>query len=72
VSLFNVQADLEEREDLAELMPHKVGELREKLEMWRQSVGAQMPLLNPEYKQAENGQRATLFMVEQDSILRRF
>lgn len=53
VELYNLADDLGEQNDLAEIMPDKVAELRTKLHTWRKQVGAQMPTPNPEYDPAQ-------------------
>lgn len=49
VELYNLRDDLGEQRDLAPTMPSKVDELRARLHVWRQEVGAQMPTPNPQY-----------------------
>lgn len=49
VELFNLRDDIGEKHNLAELMPKKATELRERLHAWRQEVAAQMPSPNPNY-----------------------
>ncbi len=44
--LYNLKSDLSESQDLAAKQPEKTAALRQKLAVWRQSVGAQMPLPN--------------------------
>jgi arylsulfatase A-like enzyme len=48
VELYNVREDVGERENLAEEMPEKARELREKLHAWRTDVKAPMPGKNDE------------------------
>jgi arylsulfatase A len=43
VELYNLKQDLGETTNLAKQMPEKAKELRERLDGWRKSVGAQMP-----------------------------
>jgi len=50
VELYNLKDDLSEKNDLAEKMPDRTRELRDRLNAWRKSVGAQMPTANPNYK----------------------
>ena len=45
--LYNLREDIGEANDLASAMPEKVRELLAKLHSWRESVGAQMPAINP-------------------------
>jgi arylsulfatase A-like enzyme len=49
VELYNVPDDIGEKTNLAEKMPDKVNELRDRLHAWRTEVGAQMPTRNPNY-----------------------
>lgn len=49
VELYNIRADIGEKNDLAASQPKKVEELRAKLHAWRREVGAQMPTPNPNY-----------------------
>jgi arylsulfatase A-like enzyme len=50
VELYNLASDLSEARDLSPQMPEKSAELREKLHAWRDSVGAAMPTLNPNFR----------------------
>jgi len=50
VELYNLKEDLGETRDLATAKPRQVADLRVMLHQWRQSVGAQMPAPNPDYK----------------------
>jgi arylsulfatase A-like enzyme len=47
VELYNLKDDLGEKNDLADKMPDKAKELRERLARWRQDVGARMPTPAP-------------------------
>ena len=49
VSLFNVRQDVGETKDLAQELPEKAAEMREKLHRWRKAVGAQEMTINPNY-----------------------
>jgi beta-aspartyl-peptidase (threonine type) len=49
VELYNLDDDIGEQHNLAAKMPEKVQALRERLNTWRQEVGAQMPSRNPNY-----------------------
>jgi arylsulfatase A-like enzyme len=49
VELYNIRADISEKNDLASSQPKKVEELRSRLHAWRNEVGAQMPTPNPKY-----------------------
>lgn len=46
--LYNLAEDGSETTDLAEEMPEKVKELRDKIAAWRERVGAQDPRVNPD------------------------
>ena len=46
--LYDLREDIGETRDLAAAMPDKVRELLSKLHSWRESVGAQMPAVNPD------------------------
>jgi arylsulfatase A-like enzyme len=48
--LYNLADDIGERNNLAVEMPEKAEELRAMLRDWQQSVGAKMPVPNPDYK----------------------
>jgi arylsulfatase A-like enzyme len=52
VELFNLRDDISETTDLATAMPEKTQELRSKLNQWREEIGAQPPLPNPNYDPA--------------------
>jgi arylsulfatase A len=45
--LYDLEKDLSEKHDLSSIYPQKVIELRNQLHLWRESVNAQMPILNP-------------------------
>ena len=47
VELYNLRDDVSERTDLAAKLPARVSALRDKLRVWRQETGAQMPTANP-------------------------
>src|SRR4051812_13478821 len=49
VELYNLKDDIGEKHNLAEQMPEKVKELRDRLHEWQQEVGAQIPPRNPAY-----------------------
>jgi arylsulfatase A-like enzyme len=49
VELYNLRTDMSERHNLADQMPDKVTELREKLHAWRKTVDAHMMKPNPDY-----------------------
>ena len=50
VQLFDLSSDLGEQRDLAHAQPQRAAALREQLHVWRQSVGAEMPEPNPDYR----------------------
>ena len=52
VELYDLRSDLGEATNLADRMPERVATLRGKLSAWRESVGAQMPVPNPDYDPA--------------------
>lgn len=52
--LYDLTRDLGESNDLASSRPEKTRELAADLENWRNSVGAQMPKRNPDYRPAED------------------
>ncbi|HOX39922.1 MAG TPA: sulfatase [Candidatus Brocadiia bacterium] len=47
LELFNLRSDVGEKENLASRMPDKAQEMRQKLRVWRENVGAVMPTPNP-------------------------
>ena len=49
VELYNIRADIGEKQDLASSNAKKAAELRAKLHAWQKDVGAQMPTPNPNY-----------------------
>ncbi len=49
VELYDLRADIGEKNDLASVRPADVRRLRKQLADWRRSVGAQMPTPNPAY-----------------------
>jgi hypothetical protein len=59
LELYNLKEDIGEKNDLAAKMPEEAAKLRKLLAGWRQSVKAQMPTPNPDYKPggAEDGKR---------------
>jgi arylsulfatase A-like enzyme len=54
IELYNLKNDIGEKNNLAEAMPEKAGELRQMLHEWRNKVDVQMPKPNPEFKISEN------------------
>lgn len=53
LELYNLEEDISESNDLSAQMPGKTDEMHKMLVNWRKSVNAQMPLPNPDYKQAD-------------------
>ena len=53
VELYNLKADIGEKNDLAAKMPEKVNKLRDMLHTWRKEVDAKMPTPNPNYKKGK-------------------
>jgi len=49
VELYDLAADIGESRDLASERPRLAASLREELDRWRRSVGAQMPTPNPDF-----------------------
>ena len=49
LELYDLSADIGERNNLADRMPEKAAELQSLLEAWRADVGAEMPTPNPEF-----------------------
>ena len=47
MELYDLRADIEERNDLAATFPGRAADLKSKLHAWRESVNAQMPTSNP-------------------------
>jgi arylsulfatase A-like enzyme len=52
LELYNLADDISESKNLSTTEPDRAGELRDKLQAWRQSVGARMPTPNPEFNAA--------------------
>ena len=50
VELYNLKDDLGETTNLAEQLPAKAGELRQRLHDWHDEVGAALPSPNPNFK----------------------
>jgi len=46
--LFDLQKDIGEQHNLVTTYPEKAEELIARLRAWREQVGAQMPVLNPD------------------------
>lgn len=51
LELFNLAKDLSESENLAQKLPERTEELRKRLNSWRQTVKAQMPTPNPDFRE---------------------
>lgn len=52
LELYNLADDIGESTNLAQAMPEKAAALRRMLAAWRDSVGAEMPVPNPDYDPA--------------------
>jgi arylsulfatase A len=50
IELYNLREDIGEKNNLAERMPEKAAELRNRLDAWRKAVNAQLPIPNPKYR----------------------
>ena len=50
LELYDLEADLGERENLVKTLPEKTAELKKLLQNWQQEIGAKMPIQNPNYK----------------------
>ena len=50
IELYNLKNDIGEKNNLAEKLPKKTGELKTKLDKWRNEVDAKMPTPNPAIK----------------------
>jgi arylsulfatase A-like enzyme len=66
VELYNLKEDVGEQHDLAPSLPAKRDELLAKFHAWREEVGAQMPMSNPQFDasrdQAPGGKKKKLRM----------
>ena len=49
LQLFNLKNDIGEQNDLSKIEIKKTEELKEKLHQWREKIGAQMMMSNPDY-----------------------
>ena len=58
--LYDLSADPSETADLAAAQPDRASALREKLQRWRESVGAGMPQPNPRYERDKATERQML------------
>ena len=69
VELYNLEADPGESVDLAKTDPRRARSMREELAAWRDSVGASLPLPNPEFDSARARQRRPLqYKTEWDPV----
>jgi arylsulfatase A len=59
LELYNLNRDIGERDNLATKMPEKAAELRKMLADWRKSVGARMPVANPNFDPSKIDERPT-------------
>ncbi|GAF89972.1 unnamed protein product, partial [marine sediment metagenome] len=50
LELYNLKADIGEKNNLAAKMPEKAAEMHKMLRTWRRQVDARMPTPNPDYK----------------------
>jgi len=51
VALYDLRDDPGEEHDVAGRHPEKAGELRRRLQAWRESVDAAMPEANPRFRE---------------------
>ena len=58
VELFNLAADLSEKNNLAAREPQRVAQLTAELHAWQKEVGAKFPIANPTYDAAKTSGRA--------------
>jgi arylsulfatase A-like enzyme len=56
VELYDLRSDPEEKTDLAGTQAEKAKSLRAQLDAWRKSVGAQVPVPNPDYDPIKDAQ----------------
>jgi uncharacterized sulfatase len=52
LELYNLKDDIGEQENLAEVKPRRAKAMQHKLAAWRDAVGAEMPVPNPDYDPA--------------------
>ena len=69
VSLYNLRNDPSEECDLANQLPREAHALRQKLKRWREGVGAQMMLANPDYRPTPEQLRAQAVLPGSDGTL---
>lgn len=55
IELYNLKDDISEKNNLANAMPQKAGELKQMLRVWRNEIDAQMPKPNLEFQQKNTG-----------------
>jgi arylsulfatase A-like enzyme len=65
LELYNIKDDLSESKDLAREMPDRAKDLQQRLAAWRQNVGAQLPIPNP---QARGPRRDEPFNLLQEAM----
>jgi len=58
LELLNLAADLGEQTNLAAQEPQRVEKLRDELHAWQKSVGAKLPIPNPNYDATKPSGRA--------------
>ncbi len=56
VALYNLAEDIGETNNLASEMPKRVAQLKALLADWRESVGAEMPVANPDFDPERRGE----------------
>ncbi|MHC4889388.1 MAG: sulfatase [Planctomycetota bacterium] len=56
--LFNLKADLSEKNDLSEKRPEKAKELDAKLSRWLRAADAKLPIPNPDYRKKSKAQKS--------------
>ena len=52
VELYNLRDDPSEKSDLASAHADRASALRERLQTWRQEVGARLPIVYPDFRRA--------------------
>ncbi len=56
LELFNLYHDRSETTDVSEAFPEKTEELHELLKVWRENVGAELPVPNPDFDEQRRGE----------------
>ena len=51
LELYILARNLAESDHLAQKLPERAADLRQRLNGWRQTVGARMPVPNPDYRE---------------------